>query len=335
MPAPLPSIGAIDLHADTPMWMRWVGYDVLIEHEPPLPRAAYGGHVDVPRMLRGGFAAQFFGLVTLPVRDKGLARAAHEQIDRVEQAIAASRGRLFAARTADDVERARATGTVAALLGIEGAHTLEGRIEALDEFAARGVRYLGLAHYSMNAACSPAYGYGRNDAQGLSDFGRTVVDRCVALGVIVDLAHINRRGFFEALERVRGPVYVSHTGVRAVHSHWRNVDDEQIRAVADRGGAIGVMFAPRFLGRDGVEAVANHLEHIATVAGEDTPALGSDWDGMIVPSHGLRDPSELPNLLAELGRRFPQRVVEKIVRDNALRVLRDVPPRAAGTGPWA
>jgi membrane dipeptidase len=286
-------------------------------------------------MLRGGYAAQFFGLVSLPVRDDGLARAVNEQIDLVAQAIERSQGQLVAGRTADDVARARAEGRVAALLGIEGAHALEGSIEHLERFARRGVRYLGLAHLSPNAACVPAYGWRRDEVTGLSDFGRDVVDRCQALGVIVDLAHINRRGFFEALERIHGPLLVSHTGIRALRSHWRNIDDDQVRAVGARGGAVGVMFAPRFLGGSGVATVADHIEHVVRIAGEDTPALGSDWDGMIVPSRGLRDPTELPNLLAELGRRFPARVVEKIARDNALRVLREVPPRAKLTGAWA
>jgi membrane dipeptidase len=330
------SVGAIDLHADTPMWMRWVGYDVLREHaRPPLPRAAYGGHVDVPRLLRGGYAAQFFGLVSIPVRDHGLFAAVDAQIDRVEEAIARSGGTLFGGRTADDVTRAHREGKVAALLGIEGAHALEGDLDKLDHFARRGVRYLGVLHFSANAAGFPAFGRGRDDAQGLTAWGRALVERCDALGVIVDLAHINRLGFFEALEITRNPVYVSHTGVARVHPHWRNLDDQQIRAVGSRGGAVGVIFAPRFLGRDGVEAVADHIAHVVDVAGEDTPALGSDWDGMIVPSRGLRDPTGLPNLLDVLGKRFPARVVEKIARDNALRVLREVPPRVAGTGAWA
>lgn len=330
-----PSVGAIDLHADTPMWMRWLGYDVLRAHRPPLPRAAYVGHVDVPRLLKGGYAAQFFGLVSIPIRDHGSFRAVDRQIDRLEDAIARSAGLLFGARTAEDVQRAHASGTVAALLGIEGAHALEGRMENLHHFAARGVRYLGILHFSANAAGFPAFGKGRDDTRGLTDFGRALIEQCDALGVIVDLAHINRRGFFEALETTRNPVLVSHTGVTGVHPHWRNIDDEQIRAVARRGGVVGILFAPRFLGRDGIDAVVDHIEHVIRISGEDTPALGSDWDGMIVPSKGLRDPSELPNLLNALHARLPARLVEKIVRDNALRLLREVPPRVPATGAWA
>src|SRR5207244_8162302 len=119
---------AIDLHADTLMWGRWVGYDLLRRHEPPLPRAAFGGHVDVPRMREGGMGAQFFGLVSLPVREKmrGLARSTHEQIDVLDATIARDPGALRKVKTAADIEAAAKDGAVGALLGIEGAHALEG-----------------------------------------------------------------------------------------------------------------------------------------------------------------------------------------------------------------
>ncbi len=330
------SPGIIDLHADTPLWMRWLGYDVVREHpSPPLPRAAWGGHLDVPRMLRGGMGAQFFGLVGVPFLDRRLYATVHRQAELVEAAITRSGGTLVAARSAEDLARAHAEGRIAALLGIEGAHSLEGDADNLDRLAAHGVRYLGLLHFSANEAGFPAFGRGRDDAQGLTPWGRALVERCDALGVIVDLAHVNRRGFFDALEITRNPVYVTHTGVTGVHAHWRNLDDEQILAVARGGGATGIIFAPRFLGRDGVEAVVDHVAHVVKVAGEDTPCLGSDWDGMIVPTRGLEDAAQLPTLVEALGRRLPARVVDKVVRGNALRVVASVAPKAPVQGVWA
>jgi membrane dipeptidase len=322
---------AIDLHADTLMWARWVGYELHRRHEPPLPRAAIGGHVDVPRLVEGGIGAQFFGLVSLPVgQQRGLVRVIDEQIDALEQAIAFAPERLVAARTADDVERARARGAVAALLGIEGAHALEGHLDRVDHFARRGVRYLGLAHFSRNDVCAPAYGRGADASAGLTPFGRDVVRRCEELGVIVDLAHINRAGFFDAIEMITRPPMVTHTGVLGAFEHWRNVDDDQLRAVAEKGGCVGVIFCPRFLGGEGLEPVVRHLRHILDVCGEDTPALGSDWDGFIVPTQDLCEASRLPRLTdALIAAGVPDRTICKILRGNALRVLADVPvPRA-------
>jgi membrane dipeptidase len=318
---------AIDLHADSLMWSRWVGYDLHARHEPPLPLAAIGGHVDIPRMEEGGIGAQFFGLVSLPIGQRsGLARAIDEQIDALDTAIAYAPRRLAKVRTAAEIEAARAKGQVSALLGIEGGHALEGSIEKLEHFARRGVRYLGLCHFSKNELCFPAYGAGRRDAEGLTRFGREVVERCEDLGVVVDLAHINRKGFFDACEMAKRPPIVSHTGVAGAFEHWRNVDDAQLRAVADRGGCVGIIFCPKFLGGDGLGPVVKHIRHIVDVCGEDTPALGSDWDGFIVPTRELCDAARLPLLTdALLAAGMRVETIGKILRGNAMRVLAEVP----------
>lgn len=318
---------AIDLHADSLMWSRWVGYDLHARHEPPLPYAAIGGHVDVPRLLEGGVGAQFFGLVSLPIgQRRGLASVVDEQIDALETAARANPERLVQVRRAEEVEAVSSRGAVAALLGIEGAHALEGEIEKLDHFARRGVRYLGLAHFSRNEACCPAYGRGRRDGEGLTPFGREVVRRCEDLGVILDLAHINRTGFLEACAMATRPPLVTHTGVAGAFKHWRNIDDEQLRAVADKGGCIGVIFCPQFLGGKGLGPVVKHLQHIVDRVGEEGVALGSDWDGFIVPTQELCEPSRLPVLTdALLAAKWSEAAIAKLLRGNVMRVLRDNP----------
>jgi membrane dipeptidase len=314
---------AIDFHADSLMWSRWVGYDLHARHEPPLPFAAIGGHVDVPRLVEGGFGAQFFGLVSLPIgQRRGLAAVIDEQIDALDRACLSGPDALVKVWTAADIRAARARGAVGALLGIEGAHALEGDADKLDHFARRGVRYLGLSHFSANEACYPAYGRGERHDEGLTAHGRELVRRCESLGVLVDLAHINKKGFMEACAMATRPPIVSHTGVVGAFKHWRNVDDEQLEAVADKGGVVGVIFCPKFLGADGLGAVVHHLKHIIDVCGEDAPALGSDWDGFIVPTTELCDAAHLPLLtdaLLESG--FSAEVVGKILHGNAMRVL--------------
>jgi membrane dipeptidase len=316
---------SIDLHADTLMWARWLGYDVWTRHSPPLPMAALGGHIDLPRMRDGNMAAQFFGLVSIPIGStRGPSRAVHEQIDQLESAIAQHPDRLRLVRTADELVACEDDGAIAALLGIEGAHALEGDVERIEVFARRGVRYLGLLHFSANEVGFPAYGGGRRDDEGLTPFGRDLVARCESLGVIVDLAHINRRGFLDACAMATRPPIVSHTGVLGAFDHWRNIDDAQLRAVADKGGVVGVIFCPRYLGGDGLEPVVKHMLHILDVVGEDVPALGSDWDGFIVPTRPLADPTGLPKLTeALLAAGVSERVIGKILRENVLRVLRE------------
>lgn len=314
----------IDLHADTLMWSRWTGYDLHKKHEPLLPMAALGGHVDVPRMREGGMAAQFFGLVSLPLADRvrGMARVIHEQIDALEAQMARKPGAIRLVRKAKEVMATTASGEMGALLGIEGAHALEGDLDNVAKFARRGVRYIGLLHFSANEAGFPAYGKGRVDSAGLTPWGFELVQSCEDNGVLVDLAHVNKQGFLDACQVAKKPPIVSHTGVLGAFEHWRNIDDAQLRAVADKGGVVGVIFCPRFVGGDGLEPVIKHLKHIVDVVGEDAPALGSDWDGFIVPTKPLKDPRGLPLLTdAMLEAGFSREAIGKILHDNVMRVL--------------
>ena len=316
-------VPVLDLHADTAKLMDKLGYDLAARHDRPMPtRINYIGHVDLPRLREGGVAGQFFSFWTTPYPERGCARSVGKQLDALDAAMAKHPAELRWARTGADVRAAKAAGAVAALGGIEGGQALEGQLDAIEVFARRGVRYLGLLHFSANALGRPAKGRGADPAEGLTALGRDAVRECERCGVIVDLAHINRRGFFDALALATLPLMVSHTGVAGVHPHWRNIDDEQLRAVADNGGCVGVIFARRFLGGASIDAVVDHLLHVIAVGGEDLPALGSDFDGFVVPPEGLEDVAALPNLTVALSRRgVPVRVIEKILGSNVLRVL--------------
>ena len=317
----------LDLHADTAKLMDKLGYDLALRHDRPMPtRANLFGHVDLPRLREGGVAGQFFSFWTTPYPERGCARSVADQLDALDAAMEKHPSELAWTRTGAEVRAAKAAGRIAALGGIEGGQALEGQLGAIEAFARRGVRYLGLLHFSANAIGRPAKGRGADATAGLTGFGRDVVRECERCGVIVDLAHINRRGFFDALALATLPAMVSHTGVLGVHQHWRNIDDEQLRAVADNGGCVGVIFARRFLGSASIDAVVDHLLHIIDVAGDDVPALGSDFDGFVVPPVGLEDVAALPNLTVALSRRgVPPRVLEKILGGNVLRVLDAVP----------
>lgn len=320
-------VHVLDLHADTAKLMDKLGYDLAVRHDRPMPRRVnYIGHVDLPRMREGGMAGQFFSFWTAPYPERGCAKAVASQLDALDRAMSAHPADLTWTRTGADVRAAKAAGRLAALGGIEGGQALEGDLETIEAFSRRGVRYLGLLHFSENAIGRPAKGKGADATAGLTAFGRDVVRECERTGVIVDLAHINRRGFFDALELATVPPIVSHTGVLGVHAHWRNIDDEQIRAIADKGGCVGIIFARRFLGGASIDAVVDHLLHVIDVAGEDVPALGSDFDGFVVPPAGLEDIAAMPNLTVALSRRgVPTRVLEKILGGNVLRVLDAVP----------
>lgn len=320
-------VHVIDLHADTAKLMDKLGYDLAERHERPMPRRVnVFGHVDLPRLRDGGVAGQFFSFWTTPYPERGCTRSVTKQLDALDEAMAKHPSELAWSRTGVDVRAAKQAGRISALGGIEGGQALEGDLETIEAFSRRGVRYLGLLHFSKNAIGRPAKGRGADGSIGLTSFGRDVVRECERTGVIVDLAHINRRGFFDALELATLPVMVSHTGVAGVHAHWRNIDDEQLRAVGTNGGCVGIIFARRYLGSASIDAVVDHLLHVLDVAGEDVPALGSDFDGFVVPPDGLEDIAALPNLTVALSRRgVSARVLEKMLGANVLRILDAVP----------
>lgn len=317
-----------DLHADTPLLFP-LGYKLSKRHKRPLNRAYRFGHVDLPRMADGGLWAQFFGVPVFPYPERRCPRRIHVKIDYLEREIAASAGAMRLCRSAGEVRAARAEGVRAALIGIEGAHGLGGSIDNVAAFARRGVRYMGLLHFTANYAGFPAKGVGRDDTRGLTPFGLDLVDELQRLGVIVDLTHVNRKGFFDAVARAKGPMIVSHTGVNGVTPHWRNLDDDQIQAVAKLGGCIGIIFATRFLGEDSIDIVVRHLDHIRKVGGDGVPALGSDFDGCVVPPRALADAADLPRLTEALLRaKWSEEQVLKLLGGNAMRVLEQVPPKS-------
>ena len=318
----------IDLHVDTLLVSHWTGYRFDRRHVNLLPRSAYVWHADIPRMKEGGLGAVALGVVVSPTRKRSAPAAALVDLERMQTWAKSSPDDLVFCGTAELVEQAHAAGRIACFAGIEGAHALGGSLDILPRFRRTGARYLGLAHFSRNDACYPAMGWRSSRSKGLTDFGRALVDELNRLHITVDLAHVNRPGFLEAVRRSTAPVIVSHTGVSGVHRHWRNIDDEQIRAVADRGGAIGVIFSPRFLGRGpqarSASAIVRHIQHLVAIGGEDCAALGSDMDGFVTLPHDLPDVSGLPRLTHLMLRAgMGEGAIRKVLGLNALRVFRE------------
>jgi membrane dipeptidase len=228
-------------------------------------------------------------------------------------------------RTAEEFRAARAAGDHAAFIGIQGGNALDDGIDALDLIADGSVLRVTLLHLtSSRLGTSSAPGSSR--AGGLTDFGRAYVERLNELRVGVDLAHVSRKGFFDAVEvhDRSQPLFVTHTGLAGVYEHWRNITDEQLRAVADTGGTAGVMLQASFLGRRGVTVgtVVDHLAHIVDAVGEDHASIGTDFDGAITPPKDLPGLWAFPRLVQEmLDRGWSDLRIRKILGGNALRVI--------------
>jgi membrane dipeptidase len=209
---------------------------------------------------------------------------------------------------------------------LEGAHGIEGSLDHVHTAYARGLRSIGLVHFQADQAGYPMT-VAEFDGQGLTEFGRTLVGEMERLRMIVDLAHLNDAGVTDALTIMQRPFMVSHTACRALYPHRRNLTDDQIRAVADHGGVIGIMFEGAILAAGGanLDRVLDHFDHAIKVGGEDVVAVGSDYDGFITPAAGLEDVTMMPHLTAGLlARGHRPDTVRKILGENALRVLTEV-----------
>lgn len=324
----------MDFHSDTLMYVRTLHYDYGKRHhfrpyfwDPLLTQ------VDIPRAREGGLDALFLGFVIHPLSEKSghcypEVMAMFDTLDRVLKENAES---VALARSADDIERISGEGQIALLAGLEGGHMLDDSLEHLREYRSRGAAYLGIVHqHSISWA-----GSDQSEADkdiGLGDFGRQVVAECNRLGLMVDTAHANEKTFWDILAAASAPVIDSHTACAALRPHHRNLNDDQLRAIAETGGIVGIIYYPAYLrgGLTGtIDEVVEHIDHAVKVAGVDHVGLGSDWDGFVSMPKGLRDASQLPHLTAKLMHRgYSTEDIHKILGGNMLRVMREVEARA-------
>lgn len=303
----------IDLHADT--------LTEMLSRGRAFTRPSVNAQVSPALLRQGGVDAQVFVIWVSP-RDPRPNKTALAQLAAFEREVVAPSTGLIAARTAGDVRKAVEAGRVAALLAIEGALALDGRIEALDVFANAGLRYMALAWNEANPFAS---GAGAPSDTGLTVLGRQLLNRLNALHIIPDVSHASTATFWDLITRSSRPVIASHSNAAALVPHPRNLDDVQLWALAESGGLIGVNFHAPFLratGKATIDDLIDHVAHIRDVAGIDHVGIGSDFDGRIRTLAGLSDAGSFGNLTTALRRRgFSQDAILALLGGNALRVM--------------
>jgi membrane dipeptidase len=330
-----------DLHADPLLWAREL--EVPIDH----------GHVDLDRLIKGNVAIQVFGSVTKSPRGMNYERnsASSDNIlplvvaqrqpvntwtslleralfhaEKLASAAERSGGRLRVVRTRADLdgvlaERAAGRRVVGGLLGVEGGHTLEGRVDNVDVLADAGFRMIGLAHFFDNEVAGSMHG---EEKYGLTPLGREVVARMEARGVLVDVAHLSHQGVAEVLEMARKPVISSHGGVQATCNENRNLSDEEIRGIARTGGLVGVGFFEKAVCDLSPAAIARAIRHVRDLVGIRHVALGSDYDGAVPVSFDVADVALVTQALMDLG--FTDEELGLAMGGNAIRVLSEALP---------
>lgn len=269
-----------------------------------------------------------------------------EQIDLVHQFVARYPAVFEIARTADDVRRIHKAGRIASMIGVEGGGQIDNSLSVLRTYHELGAGYLTLTHvktiaWADSATDNPQHG-------GLTPFGESVVRELNRLGMLVDLSHVREGTMLDAIRVSKAPVIFSHSSARAIDDHTRNVSDAVLKLLPANGGVVMVNFAPIYISdayrrwsadkaasamaewfkahpmpRVTLSQVADHIDHIAKVAGIDHVGVGSDFDGVgnSLPE-GLGDVSAYPALLAELMRRgWSDADVAKLAGGNVLRVM--------------
>ena len=330
-----------DLHADTLLWDR-----------DPLRRSRRG-HVDVPRLLEGNVALQAFTVVTKtprhlniesnddrsddvtllamaqrwpPATWRSLKERALHQARRLDDAAARSGGRLTVIRSRSDLaayvaRRGGGPRITAGILGLEGAHALEGDLANVDVLFGAGFRMVGLVHFFDNEFGGSAHGVAKG---GLTAKGRDLVRRLEERRMLVDLAHASPRTIDETLAVATRPVVVSHTGVKGTCDNVRNLDDDALRGVARTGGLVGIGYWETAVCGVGGAAVVRAIRHATQVAGIEHVALGSDFDGAVAEPFDTAGLVEITDALLAAG--FSESEVGKIMGGNVFRVLAEALP---------
>jgi microsomal dipeptidase-like Zn-dependent dipeptidase len=331
-----------DLHADSLLWDR----DLL-------ERSARG-HVDIPRLVEGRVALQAFTVVTkvpydanyasndgnsdkttpLVVAERwpfaawtSLRERALYQARKLRDTAARSGGKFVVIKTSDDLarfleRRKSEPDTVAGLLGLEGAHALEGDVNNVDVLFEAGFRMIAPTHFFDNEWGGSAHGV---EKTGLTDKGRELVRRMEARGMLVDVAHASARTIEDVLAIATRAVVVSHTGVRGTCEGARNLSDEQLKRIAATGGVIGIGYWDAATCGEDARAVARSIRYAASLVGAQHVALGSDFDGAVTEPFDTTGLVEITDALLAEG--FGDDEIRMIMGGNVMRVLSENLPR--------
>lgn len=312
----------LDSHCDTPSLMIR-GLDVGIDNKDC--------HVDIPKLEAGGVDASFFALYTSAelTPEAALSRAL-EMMASIYDALERNSSRIALALSPEDIVSNKAKGLISILMGMENGSPVQKSLPLLRLFHRMGVRYLTLTHNGDNEIADAAMEGKRWG--GLSPFGREVVEEMNRLGMIVDVAHASDNTFNDILDCSKAPVLSTHSCCRALADHPRNMTDDMIRRMADRGGVIQINFYPYFLtttAQASVEDVIRHIDHAVDVGGIEHVGIGTDFDGIEITPEGLENVSKLPVVFDSLSKRgYSDDQIEKIASGNFLRVFREVISRS-------
>ena len=305
-----------DSHVDTPSELLR-SRDISIDN--------ITGHVDFPKLRRGGVDGSFFALYTSAEIAPDAATAHALKMLAVVQDAIEKDGKAAITVSPEQAAANRERGVFSVFLGMENGSPIQESLSLLRLFHRLGVRYLTLTHNGDNAiadSAAEARTWG-----GLSPFGREVVAQMNRLGMMVDISHASDDTFYDCIRYSKAPIVATHSCCRALCGHRRNLTDDMLRALADVDGYVGINFYPYFLKDSqvpapGIKEIIDHIDHAVEICGIDHVGIGSDFDGIEVTPVGIDDVSMMPLLFTEMRRRgYTQEQIDKVSGDNLMNVL--------------
>lgn len=335
------SLFVADLHSDSLLWNR----DLLVENSR--------GHVDLPRLVRGNVALQAFTVVTKTPKSmnyesnsgdtdnittlaimqrwpratyKSLLQRALYQANKLRDMADRSKGALTIITTGKDLDRFLdkrndTPHAVAAVLGIEGLHCAEGKLENIDRLYDAGFRMMGITHFFDNELGGSAHGVQKG---GLTPFGRECVKKMEEKHILIDLAHASPAVIDDVLAMATRPVVMSHGGVKGTCDKTRNLSDDHVKRIAATGGVVGIGYWEEAVCGTDVKAIVRAIRYAVSIAGVDHVALGSDFDGVISAPFDTSGLAEITEELLNEG--FQEIDIAKIMGGNTLRLFRESLP---------
>lgn len=312
----------VDMHCDTELEL----YHAFCKHEDR-SLLENDGHIDLRKLQQGDYLLQNFAMFVNLKREKEPFLCCMAMIENFKKHVQTHKDLIRLVSSYAEMEQGQKDQMILGMLTVEEGGVLEGDMNHLYELYHQGVRMMTLTWNYQNELAGP-----NGSSQGLTDFGREVVQEMNRLGIIVDVSHLSDAGFDEVASLCKGPFVASHSNARELCHHQRNLTDRQIRTIANAGGVIGLNFEGEFL-RDvtptqplysKLDVMVAHIRHMINVGGEACVGLGSDFDGINTPQD-LKDASLLPMLeQALLKENIPYSTIEHIFYKNCLRVYKDV-----------
>ncbi|MFI3292750.1 MAG: membrane dipeptidase [Rikenellaceae bacterium] len=306
----------VDSHCDTPMLYDLGGFD--------FSQRCSNAKVDLVKMNEGMLDATItVAYIPQSTPMEEATEIAFSTLKRFGDDISKLSNKIVVARSAEDVIYAKSKGLKSVMLGVENGHAIGLDIDNIDRLKELGVVYITLCHNGSNAICDSARG--RSIYGGVSDFGAKVIERMNQLGVTVDVSHTSEQSTLDALRLSTQPIIASHSSCKALCDHPRNLSDDVIKLIADKGGVVQVCGYGGFLNVDESRAtlfdIVNHIEHVVNLVGYDHVGIGSDFDGG-GGVEGFEDASKFLNLTVELLRHgHSADNIAKIMGGNILRVI--------------